>query len=215
MAASLVGIAMAPLWAADTSASSSPAPLRASPPLPRLRPAPPPSAAAARTAHHARARGEEPRPRRRADGPQHHRSTSLSGRRVVGSAPPPFPRRLPPLRHRPPHFLPQRRLCFSRRSGCGGGSWPDERRRAARVFQSPLFSLSRVDHVGKRQGERNSLRHPRLYPEVTLLLLCDFLVFSRFAIGFASPCRSSPLHHRHHRRTKVLLRPSRLQRRRS
>jgi len=27
---------------------------------------------------------------------------------------------------------------------------------------------------------------------MVLLLLCDFLGFSRFAIGFASPCRSSP-----------------------
>ena len=126
----------------------------------------------------------------------------------MGSAPPPFPRRLPPLCHRPPPFLPQRRLCFSRRRGCGGGSWPDDRRRAARVFQSPLFSLSRVDHAGKRQGgERNSLRHPRLYPEVTLLLCVFFLGFSRFVIGFASPCRSSSIHRRPSRRTRLLLRP--------
>ena len=129
---------MAPPWAAAASASSSPAPLTASPPLPRLRPAPlpapPPHDSARarlprgrspsqcrRTACAPRvcaAGGEEPRPRRRADGPQHRRSTSMSGRRVVGSAPPPFPRRLPPLRHRPPPFLPQRRLCFSRRRGC-------------------------------------------------------------------------------------------------
>ena len=80
----------------------------------------------------------------------------------------------------------------SRRRGCGGGSWPAERRRAARVFQYLLFSLSRVDHAGKRQGgERNSLRDPRLYPEVTLLLCVFFLGFSRFVIGFASPCHSS------------------------
>ena len=49
--------------------------------------------------------------------------------------------------------------------------------------------------------------HPRLYPEVSLLLLCDFLGFSRFVIGFASPCRSSSIHHRPSRRTRLLLRP--------
>ena len=237
VAASLVGIAMAPPWAAAASASSSPAPLTASPPLPRLRPAPLPAPPPPHDSARARlprgrspsqcrrtacapracaAGGEEPRPRRRADGPQHRRSTSLSGRRVVGSAPLPFPRRLPPLRHRPPPFLPQRRLCFSRRRDCGGGSWPDDRRRAARVFQSPLFSLSRVDHAGKRQGgERNSLRHPRLYPEVTLLLLCVFLRFFPDSLsGLRRPAvrrrSSSTLP-----KDEVVVAPSRLQQRRS
>ena len=236
VAASLVGIAMAPPWAAAASASSSPAPLTASPPLPRLRPAPlpapPPHDSARarlprekspsqcrRTACAPRAcanGGEEPRPRRQADGPQHRQSTSLSGRRVVGSAPPPFPRRLPPLRHRPPPFLPHRRPCFSRRRGCGGRSWPDDRRRAARVFQSPLFSLSRVGHAGKRQGgERNSLRHPRLYPEVTLLLLCVFL---RFFLDSLSGLRRPAVRRRSSStlpNDEVVVVPSRLQQRHS
>ena len=237
VAASLVGIAMAPPWAAAASASSSPAPLTASPPLPRLRPAPLPASPPPHDSARARlprgrspsqcrrtacapracaAGGEEPRPRCRADGPQHRRSTSLSGHRVVDSAPPPFPRRLPPLRHRPPPFLPQRRLCFSRRRGCGGGSWPDDRRRAARVFQSPLFSLSRVDHAGKRQGgERNSLRHPRLYPEVTLLLLCVFLRFFpiRYRVCGALPFVFDPSSTLP--KDEVVAAPSRLQQRRS
>ena len=53
----------------------------------------------------------------------------------------------------------------------------------------------------------NSLRHPRLYPEVTLLLCVFFLGFSRFVIGFASPCHSSSIHRRPSQRTRLLLRP--------
>ena len=89
-----------------------------------------------------------------------------------------------------------------------GGSWPEDWRRAARVFQSPLFSLSRVDHAGKRQGgERNSLRHPRLYPEVTLLLCVFFLGFFpiRYRVCVALPFVA--VHRRHSRRTRLLLRP--------
>ena len=176
VAASLVGIAMAPPWAAAASASSSPAPLTASPPLPRLRPAPLPAPPPPHDSARARlprgrspsqcrrtacapracaAGGEEPRPRRRADGPQHRRSTSLSGRHIAGSAPPPFPRRLPPLRHRPPPFLPQRRLCFSK-TRLRGRILACQAEESRSGFRSPLFPLSRVDSRG-RDKERGIL----------------------------------------------------------
>jgi len=159
VAASLVGIAMAPPWAAAASASSSPAPLTASPPLPRLRPAPsqrrrcrttahvrscrgggaPPSADA-RPAHRARARLEG-RSQDRAVG---RTGRSIAGRRRCRAAASWAPPHRPSLAGYLPCAIGRRpsspsAASASRRRGCGGGSWPAKRRRAARVSDLLCF----------------------------------------------------------------------------
>jgi len=53
-----------------------------------------------------------------------------------------------------------------------------ERRRAARVFDLLCFLSPVLTKWGRDKEERGiRYEHPRLYPEVSLLLLCDFLVF--------------------------------------
>ena len=60
----------------------------------------------------------------------------------------PLHRRLPPLRHRPPPFLPQRRLCFSK-TRLRGRILACQAEESRSGFRSPLFLLSRVDPRGR------------------------------------------------------------------
>jgi len=135
----------------------------------------------------------DPQPGRAAAGPPrfapastlHHVAPSWGLHPISGS---------PPRRRAPPDPRPGPGLSLhQRRARCRAGikvAAP-----AAHSLLCPIsFSFLPVLTTGGRDkgGGGAPLGVPRDVPMVSLLLLCDFLVFFRFAIGFALPCRSSP-----------------------
>ena len=85
---------------------------------------------------------------------------------------------------------------------------PAARAEAARV-SPPLFlplPLSSGQQADEDKVWGHYLVHPRLYPQVRLDAAADFSLFP-IQDRFASPCRSSSIHRRPSRRTRLLLRP--------